>query len=247
MTGILYFSSTGNSLFIAEKIKEKNDGNIIYIPKYTGDASEFDKLIIVCPVYSFGLPAHVYKLITRINFTIPLYMVLNYGGFLGGADYLTYLHCDKCGVNIKAVYTMQMPENFTVKFNVPEGYKKKLLASAPEKALEIAEKIASNKKNIPEKKHTFAAAYHKSRHNWYKMAEDFSIADNCTKCGKCVKLCPTKNITLENGSVTFSDKCVACLGCYHRCPEKAVLYKKKRPRKQYINPDIDIKKLGKNS
>lgn len=246
MTGILYFSSTGNSLYIAEQIKKENDGKIIYIPKYTGDASEFDKLIIVCPVYSFGLPAHVFKLIPRLNFTIPLYLVLNYGGFLGGADYLAYKHCEDCGVNIKAVYTMQMPENFTVTFNVPEGYKKKLLEEAPEKAEEIAKLIAENKKNLPKKKKTFAASYHKNRHNWNKLAKDFSIADSCTKCGRCVRLCPTKNITLENGIITFADNCVACLGCYHRCPEKAVLYKKKPPKKQYINPDIDIEKLGRN-
>lgn len=32
--GILYFSSTGNSLYISKKIKEKLGGEIKYIPNY---------------------------------------------------------------------------------------------------------------------------------------------------------------------------------------------------------------------
>ena len=51
MTGILYFSSTGNSLYIAQKIQKKLGGKILYIPAYGGDGSEFDTLILVTPIY----------------------------------------------------------------------------------------------------------------------------------------------------------------------------------------------------
>ena len=67
MTGILYFSSTGNSLYIAKKLKEKVGGDVLYIPNYNGDASEFERIIIVSPIYSFGLPTFVYDLLGKLN------------------------------------------------------------------------------------------------------------------------------------------------------------------------------------
>ena len=60
MNGIFYFSSTGNSLYLAKKIQSELNGNVIYIPNYKGNGSEYDKIIIVSPVYSFGLPVHTY-------------------------------------------------------------------------------------------------------------------------------------------------------------------------------------------
>lgn len=67
MTGILYFSSTGNSLYIAQRIKEELSGQIIYIPKYDGNGNEFEKIIIVTPIYSYGMPCHVFDLLPRLD------------------------------------------------------------------------------------------------------------------------------------------------------------------------------------
>lgn len=67
MSGILYFSSTGNSLYIAKKVKEKFGGSIIYIPSYTGDGSEFEKNFIVTPIYSFGMPTFVLSLLKKLK------------------------------------------------------------------------------------------------------------------------------------------------------------------------------------
>ena len=53
MIGILYFSSTGNSLYIAQKIQDQMGGQIKYIPNYNGNGSEFEKIILVTPIYSF--------------------------------------------------------------------------------------------------------------------------------------------------------------------------------------------------
>ncbi len=107
MNGILYFSSTGNSLFIAKKIKEKIGGKILYIPNYKSDGSEFDKIIIVTPIYSYGMPTFVYDILSRLDKTKELIVIQNYGGRVGGADYLMYQYCIKYALNIKAVTVFQ--------------------------------------------------------------------------------------------------------------------------------------------
>lgn len=45
----------------------------------------------------------------------------------------------------------------------------------------------------------------------------------CTKCGICVNLCPTKNISMETGEFPkFGKNCIACFGCELMCPEEAI-------------------------
>ena len=90
MIGILYFSSTGNSLYIAQKIQDQMGGQIKYIPNYNGNGSEFEKIILVTPIYSFGMPTFVYDIIPRLNKATELIIIQNYGGMVGGADYYIY-------------------------------------------------------------------------------------------------------------------------------------------------------------
>lgn len=45
---------------------------------------------------------------------------------------------------------------------------------------------------------------------------------SCTKCGKCVTVCPTNAISVTDGSViTDAEKCILCMACTHICPEQA--------------------------
>lgn len=122
MNGIFYFSSTGNSLYLSKRIKSKLGGKIIYIPNYQGDASEFEKIIVVSPIYSFGLPVHTYNFLLNVNSNSKIYVVLNYGGMAGGADVFTYNYAKENNKNILGVFKMLMPENYTLTFSTPSIY-----------------------------------------------------------------------------------------------------------------------------
>lgn len=122
MLGILYFSSTGNSLYIAQKVQSRMGGTIKYIPHYEGDGSEFEKIILVTPIYSYGMPTFVYDIIPKLNKTSEFIVIQNYGGMVGGADCFMYQYATEQGLNIKAVYVLKMPENFTLTFTVPKLY-----------------------------------------------------------------------------------------------------------------------------
>lgn len=246
MNGILYFSSTGNSLYLAQKIREENPGKILYIPTYQGDGAEFEKIIVVSPIYSYGLPVHVYDLIGRLAKNVPVYVVLNYGGMAAGADWFTLCHCRENGLDIRAVHTMKMPENFTLSFTVPKFYMNSTLRAAPKKIEKIAKSIAAGETVLPGEKKTKAETYLKNKPNWYKIGQDFRVSENCNACGKCVSVCPVGNISLMEGKIRFSDKCVACLGCYHRCPNKAIRYQNKKKKFRYVNPNVREGDIGKD-
>ncbi len=244
MIGILYFSGTGNSLYIAQKAQSSLGGQIKYIPNYLGDGSEFERLVLVTPIYSYGMPTFVYDLIPRLNKSTELIIIQNYGGMVAGADYFIYQYAKEHGLNIKAVYTLQMPENFTTTFTVPRFYINLTLKSADRRIDKVLERIASEDYRIPKKCKTKQKVYLKNKSNWHLLGERFSVTDNCVNCGKCISVCPVSNISMKENRIAFSNKCVACLGCYHRCPQKAIVYKGNKKKDRYVNPNVNESEIG---
>lgn len=47
-------------------------------------------------------------------------------------------------------------------------------------------------------------------------------ADKCVGCGKCVKLCPMKNIALAEGACVSGNRCTMCYRCVNTCPKQAI-------------------------
>ena len=246
MTGILYFSSTGNSLFIAQKVQKEFGGEVKYIPNYLGNGSEYDKIFIVTPIYSYGAPTFICELFEKLDSSKEIIVIQNYGGMIGGADYLLLKYAKEAGLNIKAIYTMKMPENYTLNFSVPKFYLNSTLKKADKRIDKILSRIKSKDLPLPKKCKTREKKYLKNKANWHIIGERFSANEKCIKCKKCIEICPVNNISMQDGKIRFSDKCVACLGCYHRCPKKAIVYLNKNKKSRYINPKIDENLIGKD-
>lgn len=246
MIGILYFSSTGNSLFIAKKLQEKIGGSIYFIPNYKNNGSEFEKIFIVTPIYSFGMPTPVFDLLPKLDKNKEIIVIQNYGGFSGGADYFLYDYAkNQIGLNIKSVYKIKMVENYTLQFTVPKFYQNIQLKKCGKRVDKVISKIINNKLNIPKKCKTYEKSYFKNKQNWHIIGSRFSVNSSCIKCGKCVNICPVNNIELTD-KIEFKDKCIACLGCYHRCPQKAIQYLNKNKKYRYVNPFISENEIGKD-
>ncbi len=65
---------------------------------------------------------------------------------------------------------------------------------------------------------------------------------NCTKCGKCIRNCNGKALTVGKDSYPKFDKshCEKCYRCIHHCPTKALsLSKRKLPKKQLTREFFD--------
>lgn len=244
--GILYFSSTGNSLYISKKIKQRLGGEIIYIPSYSGDGSEFEKVIIVTPVFSFGMPVPVLRLFSALSKNCAIIGVLNYGGMSGGADKLFYDYAKARGLNIMGVFKLKMPENFTLVMSPPKFFINRLLKTADKRIDAVVDDMENGKLRIPKRKRTKEATYLKNKDRWYLIGKRFSVTDKCVKCLKCVSVCPSGNISLTDGKIVFADKCEACLGCFHRCPQRAIIYRNKDNKKRYVNPLVNENEIGKN-
>ena len=72
---ILYFSGTGNSKYVASRIKDSTDDEIfsiedcIKVNNYKFSLDEGESLGIICPTYFFGVPVIVEDFLKRVRFT----------------------------------------------------------------------------------------------------------------------------------------------------------------------------------
>ena len=74
----------------------------------------------------------------------------------------------------------------------------------------------------------------------------FAVSDKCIACEQCVRLCPRKNIRIENGRACFGTDCAQCLGCLQYCPQKAIsIGKITDNREHYHNPKTKAEDLMK--
>ena len=55
----------------------------------------------------------------------------------------------------------------------------------------------------------------------YKKKPDVNN-QKCIGCGRCTKLCPMKNIVIENGKATSLNRCTMCYRCFSHCPTQAL-------------------------
>ena len=188
----------------------------------------------------------MYEFLAKLPHGTNVTVVLNYGGMVRGADYYTYKVGTDMNLNMLAVYTVKMPENFTLFFTPPKIINSLALKSAEKKIDTIIAKIQNGESFIPKVKKVDLNHYIKNKAAWRTLARNFSVDETCTKCQKCVSLCPTHNILLNNGTIEFLDECVACLGCYHRCSQKTIRYKTLSKKYRYINPNIQETELGKD-
>lgn len=49
-------------------------------------------------------------------------------------------------------------------------------------------------------------------------------ADRCTRCGKCLEMCPMGSIGAKDGIPTFDGICIKCQACRRSCPSGAIAF-----------------------
>jgi ferredoxin len=73
------------------------------------------------------------------------------------------------------------------------------------------------------------------------MDYGFKSDEKCNNCGICSKICPVKNIIMDNGSPVWQHNCEQCFACLQWCPEEAIQFREGTSQgKRYHHPDIKL-------
>lgn len=240
---IYYFSGTGNSKWVARMLASilgerlVEIGDAIRSGKFRYELASDESIGWVFPVYSWGPPPVALDFISKWHVNgykkdkTYCYMVAVCGDDIGlTADIwrkaLGYIYGN-------AAFSVQMPNNYILLpgFDVDsKDVEREKLERAKSRVEEVAKAILA-KSHVTDVV-TGSCKWIKSRvirpfFNAFLMSDRrFKVdADVCTSCGLCAKVCPMKNITMdEKGLPRWNGNCAMCLGCIHHCPVRAIQY-----------------------
>lgn len=250
-TAIYYFSATGNSLTVAKDlVKGLDDAELISISKVfkMPDATAYDAIGFVYPVYMFGLPLIIAQFLktVKINPSAYIFSVTTSAGLKGRAHSLVKNILKKRGLNLACGFSVIMPGNYIPLYGAfSKERQDKMFAQQKIKTQKILDSLRQKKRLIMEEKpFLFNFLLYKIFYKYGSAqialsAKGFWITEACTKCGLCVRICPVGNITMQNELPFWLRHCQHCMGCLQWCPVEAIQYKKLTLGKQrYHHPDI---------
>ena len=236
---ILCFSGTGNSRYIAERIAEALQDEIVdlnakikaadYAPIQAGE-----DIILVTPTYAWRIPQIVSVWLTKTELLSAkrIWFVMDCGSEIGNAaGYNRQLAAQK---QLQYMGTAQiiMPENYIAMFNAPQKEQARSIVEQAEPALQkVLAQLRAGQEFPPPRENLYdrfmSGPVNPVFYRFFVKADAFRATDACIGCGKCVGLCPLNNIRLENGKPVWGKNCTHCMACICHCPKEAIEYGKK--------------------
>lgn len=247
---IIYFSGTGNSKYVAERLAKEFKDRILSIEEAFSEInlSDGEFLGIVSPVYWWQVPPIMIDFLEKLNIKNSAYtfFVATCGGSSGfcGTDMKRILKSK--GIALSAAFSVKMPDTWTPIFDLSDVEKVTKINRLAENHIERLIVDIKNRRRGNRTKGRFPYIFHyvmdilleKSR-----MTKNFYVEDSCISCGDCAKKCPMGAIKIIDGKpVWVKEKCTLCLRCLHYCPKFSIQYGKGKTKYhgQYRNPNTVV-------
>lgn len=250
---IYYFTGTGNSLKVAKDIAESlEDTELVRIThdlKIDEEPVQCDRVGLVTPVYMGSLPFMVQEFLEKlkVNHNAYIFIVATCGGSEGIALEEARNILSKNNVSVSAGFSFRLPANNQTSY-APKSTSKqqRLFKNYDLKINHTIEKINNfsivkiGNSAIMGKIYKLGAKYFNPR----ESDVNFYSEESCKGCGACAKMCPARNIIIENGKPTWLHRCERCSACLQFCPYQSIQFKQKTKKwGRYRNPYISVGEL----
>lgn len=238
--GIFYFSGTGNTEIVAKllvsaferrlaKVELIKIEDILY-KKAKFDPNKYDFIGIGHPVLGFDATGIVYKFAKMLpqaegKKTFVFKIAADSLFINNGASKSIIKIIGKKGYKVFHDSLFAMPCNFIMKFE--DRFVKQLYEAAVKKVEKISEEILNEKAaklklNIILRGLCKLTYYGEEKLGARMFGKGLKATEACIKCKKCLRDCPTKNISYENNHIKFGSKCIWCMKCIYSCPKAAI-------------------------
>lgn len=239
MTGI-YFSGTGNSKYCLEYFFQcyANDYKILSIEELNNNKELIDEIsndeniFISYPVYFSDVPRILMEFVKRNSHIFnnkKIFIIATMYLFSGDGAGVLARELKKYNAYILGALHLRMPDSIsdekfvskTIEVNTNIIRKTKLKIEKTVNLLKNGKYTKDGLSFI-----SFLLGF-LSQRVWFGN-KDFRgklkiNINKCIGCGKCVKLCPMKNLYLnDNKKANTNNNCTLCYRCVNECPVKAM-------------------------
>ena len=217
---IFYFSATGNSKRVAERIaQETGDDRLVDIgavmrtavtqrfrARFRYGLAQGEAVGVAFPVYFWGLPSVVDEFFDLLTLdaldpaSVYAYCVATYGTTTGQVGNLIGAHLARQGIVLAARFGVQCPDTFTPMFNLSNPDKVAVkVARAEQQIDEVATHVAFRdagnfmRRTVPA---PLTWAY-RPFYQHYRLCGHLSATDGCIGCGRCAQKCPCAAIEMR--------------------------------------------------
>ncbi len=245
---ILYFSATGNCKHVATTIARALDEKALSIldaPKeFTLEKGE--RFGIVTPTYFWELPIPVRDYLSELELELSgdnyTFLIATFGTTPGCTGEEGRRLLAEKGVLLDAAFSIRMPDNWTVWFDLSNPEKvASQNAAADVQIQKVLDQIRTETlgNRMKRKAPYFVKTFTDSAFDSARQTKNLYVEESCIGCGLCEKICPVHAIELkENKPVWVKEQCALCFGCLHHCPKFAIQYGNGATKKhgQYTHP-----------
>ena len=236
---ILWYSGTGNSRYVAGRMATSLGDELFCMNDRikAGEPSPVTsgtRLIVVTPTYAWRIPRLVREHLAQTD--IPagtrVWFVMTCGSEIGNAARYNRALCREKQLTYMGTAQIVMPENYIAMFDAPQAEEARQIVARAEPDIDrAAAVIAANQPFPPPRSNLYdrfmSGPVNPIFYSLFVKAKAFTAGSGCIGCGQCVSLCPTNNITLQNGRPVWGEHCTHCMACICRCPVQAIEYGKK--------------------
>ena len=245
----IYFSGTGNSKHCVETFIRCYDDtcNTISIenPNSSQLLSDHDWIVFGYPVYYSNIPKIVMDFILDNKGCFQnkkIFIIATMGMLSGDGAGCAARILKKCGATIVGGLHLIMPDCIGDEKILKKSLeaKKEVIKRANKKILLAVENL---KRGDPPQNGLNAinqiSGFLMQRLWFSQMTSSYKNKpkidnEKCNGCGRCMSLCPMKNIDVIHGKAHANGKCTLCYRCFSHCPTKALTILGRQVHEQYL-------------
>jgi len=256
---IFYFSGTGNTWWVSERIAETLKGmgveasahsiEQVSVESASALIEDADAVGLGFPIYGSDVPRNFLRFLEALpeqaegKDTLGFVTQMAWSG--DGFNFLRKMMAAK-GYRVRWTAEFNMPNNVAIPF-IPLPYSaeyarfKKQLEKAQEKIVQLC-KVMVNGDDQIEHDDLFSTASAWIQRGPFRWMHDWAgrlwsvEAEACTSCERCARICPADNIRMADGVPVHGDDCILCLRCFNYCPTLAIHYAGLSNRRAEKNP-----------
>lgn len=252
---IFYFSATGNTKYVAERISKEIGEKVVSIAecfennKFSFEIKDKEAIGFITPTYFWGLPSIVREFLDKVELKnlgeSYVFHIATFGTTTGQISNMMKNYLEQKGVILNTTFSIKMVDTWTPVFDLTDKNKISRINEGVEHQIDNICKEIKNKSVGDYSKNKvlkFAVNIYYPLYEKKRKTSNFTVEESCIGCKICEKKCPVKAIEIQDGKpVWVKDECTLCLGCLHRCPKFAIQYgKNTKKHGQFTNPNVKI-------